>query len=618
MVTGVSLLLDVPFRIQMRGGSVASMPLPDALAHPNAVRIAFGHSYLDCVANNFVVCAVQSFMFRSDTNGWTERFNHPPSADEIRAAFKPWATCFDLVHPDRPYMQVRFQDLSSSADASGSSRKKTRPQPKERDDAGADLEADAEEGVIDLCLLFPDETSTNQRLPKKSGEHFTKRGRVSGLGASASAMLLSGGNVVGVGGGGGYFSPGTKGAALVRLELPDTEGLNDSFWRSTWLNVAHTSYPGLAGLESHPAIPETMFGWMAPELRRTRGKSEDDKVGFARAEAGMVKIGDREVPVHPFATMWGMSRRAELAPPQDGVCSLTGIEGPVWFKVEVQPGGPRSPLLRRSWHPLIGIRKPPQKDTGQKAGLSVNKGPESGIFRAAEWSSFFPAKSISVADLEAHGMPPAVAMLVDNERRGAIHRLLRAAVGTAGRSPTLPLLAVAVRQDRVLEGWSEGSVRLWTGDRALLGNLSGLLDVLKNGTAEAQKLIAAAVDAAERHAPALRAGKDAKGFKARLKSGMADAVEVKHDELGWEALDEAARVGSGADDDVEAKIEAIGGMLRAVLRDACLEVVRNTNYGVFGGVLIREVAVLAAEAEAAKQSEKAGSTTSRQGGSRNE
>jgi len=507
----------------------------------------------------------------------------------LRSAFSPWSDCFDLAHPDHPFMQVRFQDAPAEAD------ERSRKAAKLTEETGGD--EDPVEGLVDLASLLPDEASSNQRKRQNSGEHFTKRERLADLGGFAAAMLLSGVNVIGVGGGGGYFSPGAKGAAFARLALPDAAGTTHGLWRSAWMNVAPATHPGLTGATGRPMPPELTFGWMAPSLRRTRGKSADDKES-GLADKGLVRLGGREELIHTCAFMWGMARRCELAQPGLGVCSLTGIEGPVWLKVEVQPGGPRCPVLRRSWHPLIGIRRSAAKEN-DNGKASVNRGPETGVFRALEWSSFFPLKSGSVADLVASGMPPSAAMLVDSDRRDAVNRMLRS--GANMKTPTLPLMGVAIRQDKVLEGWSEGSMRLWTGDRRMLSNIYETLRTLKEGAAEAQKMIVAAADAAERHAPDLRSGKDAKGFKARLKSNMAAAVEARHDEIGAEAIDEVAQIGAHLGDDAEDAIVELGGRLGVSLSEACLNVVRRTDFGPLGGAIVRAAAVLAAEAVAGKQ-----------------
>jgi hypothetical protein len=586
MPSGTNLLRDVQFPIRTRHGTLA-MTLPEALANPDAQAISSGHPYLDAVANNFLVCVLQTFMAPSTPRFWTDLLDHPPDRSHLVEMLGRGEACFDLTDPHHPFMQVRFEEPT------GSQRKdaKRRPEPSPQDTSTDPQDNEPTDGISDITMLLPEETSANQRLAKVGGEHFTKRDRLGELGGFATAMLLCGMNLVGVGGGGGYFNPATKGAALARLAMPPLADAQHALWHSVWFNVMPRTHPALAGLFEYASAPETIFGWMAPGLRRTRGKAPEDKSPAAVANVGFVGIDGAVTPLHPHAFMWRIARRCQLSAPHTGFCSLTGTAGQVWDKVEKQPGGPICSLTERSWHPLIGIRRPDAK--GKR---SVNVGPPSGIFRALEWSAFFPEIPGGVADREAAGMPPSTAALADGDRRDAINRLLRKAGQT--KSPTLPLMGVALRQDKVLEGWSEGTMRLWTGSRTVLAQVASLLAVLQKGAAAARKVIEAAAKAAEQRAPALRSGANARGFRAQMQANMLCAAEALHDDIGSEALDEAALIASDTDE-AEGQFDALHLRLSRQMLEACRKVVEGADFTPLGGPLVRAAAILSAERELA-------------------
>lgn len=585
MDSSAQILLDVPFPVAMRRGGVESLTLPEALSHPDAVSVASGHAYLDLVGINLVVCALQTFMAPPTTAAWKDLLMNPPGAGTIRAAFAHSSASFDLLSPERPFMQVRFEGGLAA-------QPKAKKRDRDRVDDSAQDDETPESGRMDLALLLPEEASKNQRAPRNSGEHFTKRGRFEAFGGFAAAAMLSGINLLGVGGGGGYFNPDTRGAALVRIALPD--GVEHGLWRSAWLNVQSCEHPALVGVPDREAVDELLFGWANPLQRRTRGKSPEDADGIERLARGEVPFADGLARPHPLALLWAVSRRCELGPAEAGICSLTGIEGPVWRDVEIQPGGIRCALLPESWHPLIGIHT---HETGKKGPpRSVNRGPSSGVFRAAEWSGLFPAARTGTADAERTGTPPSIAALGHPKRRAALDALLRSRMGGGATNPTFPVVGVALRQEKVLEGWSEGVVRMWGGGPDAIAEIGAVLGDLKAGAIEATAVAKAALEAAEAFAPKARTGKDAAaGFKDAIASWIRGRIEVMHEDLGERALEEVTGIGADASEDADGRLDDLRRLLRANMRAACLEAIRLADYGPLGGLLAREAAVLAAE-----------------------
>lgn len=585
MVTGTNLLLDVPFPIRMRGGGRENMPIARALAHPDAIGIMSGHPYIDVLATNFTVCALQTFATPEDLDAWEGLLRAPPSEDWLRARLAAHAAHFDLVSGARPFMQVRFVDAPAPEGAAN--------RPASRKPAADDEDADNDEGGAgDIGALLPDETSRNAASVRKGGAHFTKVGRVRAVGPLVAGMLLSGVNTLAIGGGGGYYNPPHKGAAFVSLRVPEVEGMTHVLWRSAWANVHPFTHPGVAPAKGIPIVPEATFGWLAPGLRATRGQDKDyDEAFLATAKAGMVDLGDRKVPLHPFSYMWGACRRAALLEPETGTCDITGQRGMVWRSVETQQHGPRFSTLPTSWHPLIGISAP-----GRNGRRRVNKGPASGVFRAVEWSTLLPIADGHPGG-EPEGVPPSLAALFSDSRRDAFHRLIRGMERFANVRMAMPLHAVAIRQNNVLEGWAEGSVRLWAGRRAMLSHLSLLLAELQVSASLAEAAAVAAVRAAEAMAPRPRAGRDARNFASRTLPAIRDAAASLHDGIGNEALADLLAI-MATDEVPEAQDSAAEGIVAAVaasLDAATMDAVREADFLPFGGIL---AAVAAREAAA--------------------
>ena len=132
-----------------------------------------------------------------------------------------------------------------------------------------------------------------------------------------------------------------------------------------------------------------------------------------------------------------------------------------------------------------------------------------------------------------------------------------------------------------------------------LAEVHSLLVVLKEMSSISTSVIEAALDAACARASDLRSGKDAKGFKAKLKVELLARSEALHDRIGQEALDESqgASVAGDTDDIGERR----RGDLRTALSEATLEVVRHADFGVLGGTVVRAAALLRANEAMAKK-----------------
>jgi len=604
MTFGSSLLIEALFPVRLSGGGPTLLPLAEALARKDAVAIASGHPYVDAVANNFVVCALQTFFAPGTDAEWVDLLAEPPPVDRLAQTFGAWADVFDLRHPERPFMQVRFVD--------GPSKKPARAPRLHRlggiqGDAGEDGDEDDETGELSpLVRLLPDETSKNQMKRSAGGAHFAKEGRIRDLGAFAAGMLLSGINLFGIGGGGGYYKPGHQGAALARVSFPEVAGAGHVLWRSAWANVHALDHPGVRRARGEPTNPETLFGWCAPSLRRSRGKSEvEDNAAAAVSERGAVIVGGREVPLHPMFFMWAMCRRAELAEPSEGKCDLTGARGPVWSSVELQPGGGRFAISPTSWHPLIGLRPAPKKNASRQSRV-VNPGPPSGVVRSPDWVGLVPLGDNDTG--EERGLPPAVAGVGQSLRAGAIRDVLARCMPEYRRSP-IPVHVLVLRQTHVLKGWSEATLSLFADSPCFLLRLHALLRSLQEGAKRAGHLrqnddrrdsgVAEAVrKAIHSHAPQRRSGSDAKGFGGGIRAWIIARSETLHDAVGRQAIQSLLDLHASASNDGADLEDAFAKIVESLPNDldrATRQAVSEADYTVLGGPIVRATALLAAD-----------------------
>lgn len=585
-----NLLFDVPFPVRMQDGTTAFLCLPEALAHAHATAILFGHPYLDMLAKDFLACITQTFMVPADEEEWEDFLVNPPSSTLIREKLDRFAACFDLVHPDRPFMQVAFETEGMPVPTKKPKRKPIIIEP-------GDGEVDEEDAepmdVSPLSSLLPEEPSKTQMKSRVGGVHFTRAGRMDTFCPAATGLLLYGMNMVGVGGGGGYYTAPTSSAVHLRVGISGIDGMAHVLWRDTWVNVLDCSHAAVENGSTDPMTPENLLGWMEPALRRSIGKDKDgDAIQFASVQKGRVHGGNGET--HPFAMMWGMSRRARLEPPEQGACSLTGVQGMVFRSVLKSPGGPRSFLSRRSFHPLFG------KSTevgGKRDGTTrVTQVPGDAAIGQPEWSCLLPMirDGSSAQDRMDKGVAPCVAALSSPGRRAALMRLFRQA-GMGRRNPSLPIHATFLRQEHVLEGWSESSMRLWLGPDDSVSAISRVLHQVQSIRTWGDKV-------AKNVADEVAKAQSVMGNTTLRKDGETRKVLARDvggrfsralDSIGEEML---ATISSMHENGYEQ--EAISTFMASSflgMEEAIVGAVDGADYGMHGGVLGKAIALRVAQ-----------------------
>jgi CRISPR system Cascade subunit CasA len=213
----------------------------------------------------FLIGLVQT-TYAPTTDDWFERYDEPPTEEELGQAFDAVAFAFELDGSGPRFLQ----DLDEL----------------EGDDLGIDR----------LLIEMPGEQTL-----KRNTDLFQKRARVGRLCRPCTATALFTLQSFAPSGGRGHRTSLRGGGPLTTLVMGDT------LWRSVWLNVLEPSAFG------HPLTDRdrgqaAVFPWCGP--------TRTSKKGEITAPAD----------VHPLQVYWGMPRRIRLlAERRDGaVCDLCG------------------------------------------------------------------------------------------------------------------------------------------------------------------------------------------------------------------------------------------------------------------------------------------------------
>src|SRR5690606_18185851 len=184
-------------------------------------------------------------------------------------------------------------------------------------------------------------------------------GRYSGLCLPAAAMALYAMQAFAPAGGAGIRTSMRGGGSLTALVIPqpNDDGRPLPLWHKLWANVA----PRTAQMPP----PEAVFAWLRGDLALGKG------AGGAEVHQGQPPFDEH---LHPF---FGMPRRMSLMiKDEPGLCSMTGLEGPLVTGFVQKPYG----LNYGAWrHPLTTYRR-------QKAGETpYSLKPKSGRFGYRDW-----------------------------------------------------------------------------------------------------------------------------------------------------------------------------------------------------------------------------------------
>jgi len=199
----------------------------------------------------FLIGLVQTACPPADEAEWQERFRIPPVPEELAAAFGRYTDAFDLDGDGARFMQDR--DL---------------------------LKTESEPNQIDHLLI---EMPGEQTLEKNT-DLFQKRGTVSAICRSCSAMALFTLQTNAPAGGRGHRTSIRGGGPLTTLVMGRT------LWETVWLNVITTEAFSRFG-DAEKTEGADIFPWMG----RTRTSKKNETTAAWQ--------------VHPAQMFWGMPRR---------------------------------------------------------------------------------------------------------------------------------------------------------------------------------------------------------------------------------------------------------------------------------------------------------------------
>jgi CRISPR system Cascade subunit CasA len=255
--------------VRRRSGArsfIAPHQIVEAIGVDPVLAPDWGRADFDAASLEFLIGLIATTLAPTELVEWKERFDTPPTADELAAAFAHVEPAFRLDGTGPRFLQER------------------------------DLPADDVSPVAGLLIEAP-----GANTEKNNTDLFQKRGQVAVLGLPAAAMALYTLQTYAPSGGAGHRTSLRGGGPLTTLALPhDAE---DTLWRRLWLNVPYATEPVSGDL---PRV----FAWLG-STRTSEGES--------------VPVGPDDI--HLLAVFWGMPRRIRLdfAPQPSGtVCSLTG------------------------------------------------------------------------------------------------------------------------------------------------------------------------------------------------------------------------------------------------------------------------------------------------------
>lgn len=203
---------------------------------------------------------------------WRRLWKAPPSPEELREAFAPYAHAFELDGTGPRFMQDQ-EPLDG-----------------------------AESGVSGLLIEAPGANTVKRNL-----DMFEKRGRIDHLSRPAAAIVLFSMQTYAPAGGAGHRTSLRGGGPLTTLVIPPTRDGRDrpTLFEIVWANVPHYEEP------LDPADLPLVCPWMRPTLISDRGST----------------VVENSEGTDPRLAFFGMPRRVRLRFREAGPderCDLTG------------------------------------------------------------------------------------------------------------------------------------------------------------------------------------------------------------------------------------------------------------------------------------------------------
>lgn len=306
-----------------RDGGRCRVSLGD-LGREDLVDIAMPRPDFYGAAWQFLIGILQTAFAPVDDDEWIERYESPPSSEEIKTALSRIEHAFELFGEGPCFMQ----DYSL-------------------------LDKAGEVGVSSLLIDAPGGNAL-----KLNTDHFVKRGQVERLSPSMAAMALFTLQVNAPAGGQGNRTGLRGGGPLTSLVVHNEP--SQTLFRKLWLNVI----PASGDLKVPDDYDAAVFPWLGPAKTSEKPGSE-------------VYMNDEGV--HSLQQYWAMPRRIRLIPGAEGICDLTGEEATT--TVAAYRAKNRGINYKGTWsHPLTPYRydrkKPDQAHfsiKGQPGGIGYRQ-----------------------------------------------------------------------------------------------------------------------------------------------------------------------------------------------------------------------------------------------------
>lgn len=251
----MNLLEDSWLLFRTRAGEIRYLA-PAHIGDADLVDLALPRADFQGAGWQFLIGLLQTFFAPDDLEDWQERWETPPSAEELSRCFSPAGHAFNLWGEGPLFMQD-YDPLNGA-----------RSSP-----------------ISSLLIEAPGDNTL-----RLNTDHFVKRGQVDALCPSCAAMAIYTMQINAPSGGRGYRVGLRGGGPLTTLVLPQAP--EASLWQKLWLNALDRN----AWPHDPPALDSPdIFPW----LGHTR---------VSDAPGSETYPGD----VHPLHVFWAMPRRYRL------------------------------------------------------------------------------------------------------------------------------------------------------------------------------------------------------------------------------------------------------------------------------------------------------------------
>lgn len=200
----------------------------------------------------FLIGLVQTGCPPENESEWQKKFRKPPTSEELKAAFEPFANAFNLDGDGPRFMQDLF------------------------------IKDGIRHQIDQLMIDVP-----NDEMIKKNKDYFQKRDKIHHICQRCCTIALFTLQINAPQGGRGHYTSIRGGGPLTTIVL------GDNLWKTIWFNVLSKKK-----LSRHGDITKNTdfdrFPWMKP------GRSQDSGITMTSLDA------------HPVHAFWGMPRRINI------------------------------------------------------------------------------------------------------------------------------------------------------------------------------------------------------------------------------------------------------------------------------------------------------------------